>query len=398
MKIAAVRARVFEWKGVTVPPQGNFCANAMDAVYDNRASAHASGQDTMNTFRFHAWTVVEIETDAGLVGLGNVALAPRIAKAIIDEYLTPLLVGQDPWNYEYLNQRMYRSTHAWGRKGVGMAAISAVDIALWDILGKSVNQPVFRLLGGRTKEKIPCYYSKLYHTRLDYMQREAKTFLDQGFTAFKMRFGYGPAHGQQGVVQNLKAVAAMREVIGDDNDLMLECYMGWNLEYTTRILPKLERFAPRWLEEPVLADDIEGYAELSRRTRIPISGGEHEFSLYGIKQLLDRKAVSVVQYDTNRVGGITMAHKINALCEAYSVPVIPHAGQMHNYHLTMSSLNCPCSEYFPMHDVEIGNELFYYIFEGEPVAEKGYLQLDDATPGLGLRLRSDCLDRFNIIG
>jgi L-alanine-DL-glutamate epimerase-like enolase superfamily enzyme len=162
MKIKSVRARVFEWKGKTVPPQGNFCSNAMDLVYDNRANTQAAGIDTMNAFRFHGWTVVEIETDDGLVGLGNVALAPRIAKAIIDEYLAPLVIGQDPWDYEYLNQRMYRATHAWGRKGVGMAAISAVDIAVWDILGKSVNKPVFKLLGGRAKEKIPCYYSKLY--------------------------------------------------------------------------------------------------------------------------------------------------------------------------------------------------------------------------------------------
>lgn len=156
MKIQSVRARVFEWKGKTVPPQGNFCSNAMDLVYDNGANRHASGQDTMNTFRFHGWTVVEIETDNGIVGLGNVALAPKIAKAIIDEYLAPLVIGQDPWDYEYLWQRMYRATHAWGRKGVTMAAISAVDLAIWDILGKSVNKPVFKLLGGRTKEKIPC--------------------------------------------------------------------------------------------------------------------------------------------------------------------------------------------------------------------------------------------------
>jgi L-alanine-DL-glutamate epimerase-like enolase superfamily enzyme len=149
----------------------------------------------MNTFRFHGWTVVEVETDDGIKGLGNVALAPRIAKAIIDEYLAPLVLGQDPWDYEYLNQRMYRATHAWGRKGVGMAAISAVDIAIWDILGKSVGKPVFKLLGGRTKEKIPCYYSKLYRTDLKEMQREAAKVLDQGFKAFKMRFGYGPAHG-----------------------------------------------------------------------------------------------------------------------------------------------------------------------------------------------------------
>ncbi|MGR4870497.1 L-rhamnonate dehydratase [Variovorax sp. LARHSF232] len=389
MKIKSVRARVYQWKGKTVPPQGNFCSNAMDLLY--------APQETMSTFRFHAWTVVEIETDDGIVGLGNVALAPSIAKAIIDQYLAPLVIGQDPWDYEYLWQRMYRATHAWGRKGITMAAISAVDIAIWDILGKATGKPVFKLLGGRTKEKIPCYYSKLYRTDLDAMQAEAQKFLDQGFTMFKSRFGYGPQHGTQGVAENLKAVQALREVIGDDNDLMLECYMGWNVEYAKRMLPKLEKFQPRWVEEPVIADDIDGYAELNALTSIPISGGEHEFSLYGFKQLLERKAVSVVQYDTNRVGGITAAHKINALCEAFSVPVVPHAGQMHNYHLTMSSLASPMSEYFPMHDVEVGNELFYYIFDGEPVADRGHLQLDDHKPGLGLTLKRDYLDQFEII-
>jgi L-rhamnonate dehydratase len=397
MKIATIRARVFEWKGKTVPPKGNFCSNAMDLVYDNRANSHAAGTDTMNTFRFHGWTVVEVTTDDGVVGLGNVALAPRVAKVIIDDYLAALVIGQDPWDYEYISQRMSRATHAWGRKGIGMAAISAIDIAIWDILGKSAKLPVFKLLGGRTKEKIPCYYSKLYHADLKTMQHEAKTFLDQGFRAFKMRFGFGPAHGPQGMVENLKSVAAVREVIGDDSDLMLECYMGWNLDYAKRMLPQLERFNPRWLEEPVIADDVDGYATLNQLTSIPISGGEHEFGLHAFKQLLERDAVSVVQYDTNRVGGITVAHKINALCESYSVPVIPHAGQMHNYHLTMSSVNCPMSEYFPMHEVEVGNELFYYIFDGEPVAQNGFINLDDQKPGLGLTLKETYLDQFNII-
>jgi L-rhamnonate dehydratase len=389
MKIKSVRARVFEWKGKTVPPQGNFCSNAMDLVY--------SKTESMSTFRFHSWTVVEIETDDGIIGLGNVALAPAIAKAIIDQYLAPLVIGQDPWDYEYLWQRMYRSTHAWGRKGVTMAAISAVDLAIWDILGKSVNKPIFKLLGGRTKEKIPVYYSKLYRTDIKAMQDEAQKYLDEGFTMFKSRFGYGPAHGTKGVAENLKAVEAIREVIGYDNDLMLECYMGWNLEYAKRMLPKLEKFQPRWVEEPVIADDIDGYAELNQLTSIPISGGEHEFSLYGFKQLLDKKAVSVVQYDTNRVGGITAAHKINALCEAYSVPVIPHAGQMHNYHLTMCTIASPMAEYFPMFDVEVGNELFYYIFDGEPVAKDGFVQLDDNKPGLGLTMKTEFLDQFNIV-
>lgn len=172
--------------------------------------------ETMSTFRFHSWTVVEIETDDGIIGLGNVVLAPAIAiaiakakaKAIIDQYLTPLVLGQDPWDYEYL---------------------SAIDLAIRDILGKSVNKPVFKLLGGRTKEKIPVYYSKLYRTDLKAMQDEAQKYMDEGFTAFKMRFGYGPAHLQKGVAENLKSVEAIREVIG--YDLMLECYIGWNLEY-----------------------------------------------------------------------------------------------------------------------------------------------------------------------
>jgi len=114
--------------------------------------------------------------------------------------------------------------------------------------------------------------------------------------------------------------------------------------------------------------------------------------------LLDLGAVSVIQYDTNRVGGITAAQKINALAEAYQVPVIPHAGQMHNYHLTMASLNCPISEYFPVHDVEIGNELFYYLFAGDPVARNGTIDLDDDRPGLGIEVTDRHFEDFDIIG
>jgi len=172
--------------------------------------------------------------------------------------------------------------------------------------------------------------------------------------------------------------------------------MGWNVDYAKRIIPKLQKFEPRWLEEPVIADDIAGYAELNSGP-IPISGGEHEFSLLGFKQLLEAKAVSVIQYDTNRVGGITAAQKINALAESYQVPVIPHAGQMHNYHLTMANFNCPMSEWFPVYDVEIGNELFYYIFKGDPEAQNGFLQLDDNLPGLGIELDNAHLDNFKVV-
>lgn len=389
MKIKSIRTRVWEWAGKTVPPAKNFCTNAMDALYDRG--------DAMGSFRFHGWMTCEIETDTGLVGIGNAALAPRITKAIIDEYLAPLVIGQDPWDFEYLWQRMYRSTHAWGRKGIGMVAISAVDIAIWDILGKAAGKPVFKLLGGRTKEQIPVYASKLYSRPIEEMQREAQSYVDQGFSMFKMRFGWGPKDGVAGMDENIKRVAAVREVVGDNTDLMLECYMGWNLDYAKRMLPLLAEFNPRWLEEPVIADDIDGYAQLNNLGIIPISGGEHEFTLFGFKHLLDRNAVSYIQYDTNRVGGITAAQKINALAEAFQVPVIPHAGQMHNYHLTMANLNCPISEFFPVHDVEVGNELFYYIFKGDPEPTNGFIDLSDTEPGLGLTISEEHINDFNIL-
>ncbi len=389
MKIKSIRTRVWEWAGKTVPPAKNFCTNAMDALYDRG--------DAMGSCRFHGWMTCEIETDTGLVGIGNAALAPRITKAIIDEYLAPLVIGQDPWDFEYLWQRMYRSTHAWGRKGIGMVAISAVDIAIWDILGKAAGKPVFKLLGGRTKEQIPVYASKLYSGPIEEMQREAQSYVDQGFSMFKMRFGWGPKDGVAGMDENIKRVAAVREVVGDNTDLMLECYMGWNLDYAKRMLPLLAEFNPRWLEEPVIADDIDGYAQLNNLGIIPISGGEHEFTLLGFKHLLDRNAVSYIQYDTNRVGGITAAQKINALAEAFQVPVIPHAGQMHNYHLTMANLNCPISEFFPVHDVEVGNELFYYIFKGDPEPTNGFIDLSDTEPGLGLTISEEHINDFNIL-
>jgi L-alanine-DL-glutamate epimerase-like enolase superfamily enzyme len=292
---------------------------------------------------------------------------------------------------------MYRRTHAWGRKGIGMTAISAIDIAIWDLMGKLVGKPVFKLLGGRTKDKIPVYYSKLYADTIPAMQAEAEEAMTHGYQAFKSRFGYGPKDGMSGMRENLKRVEALREVIGYDKDLMVEAYMGWNLDYTRRMLPKLEKYEPRWLEEPVIADDVAGYAELNAMGSVPISGGEHEFSVIGCKELIEKRAVSILQYDTNRVGGITAAQKINAIAEAFQVPVIPHAGQMHNYHLTMSNINCPISEYFPVFDVEVGNELFYYIFDGDAEAKDGYLQLSDDTPGLGISITDKHLANFEIV-
>src|ERR1017187_10038621 len=186
MKIKEIRTRVIEWRGKTVPLPPHFCTNPMDAVSPMLTKA------TMGTFKFHSWLIVEIVTDNGIV------------------------------------------------------AISAVDIALWDILGKSAKQPVYRLLGGRTKPKIPVYASRLYSTPLDELARESKKYKDEGYQAMKLRFGWGPTDGAEGMQKNLALVRTVRETVGDGVDIMADAYMGWNLDYAKRMIPLLEPLNLRW--------------------------------------------------------------------------------------------------------------------------------------------------------
>lgn len=392
MKITDIRARVVQWKGKTASLPPHFCTNPMDAV------SPMLTRQTMSTFTFHGWLLVEVFTDAGLVGVGNAALSPQLTKQVVDLYLKPLLLGADPWDTEFLWQHMYRKTMAFGRKGIAMVAISAVDIALWDLLGKSARQPVYRLLGGRTKPRIPVYASRLYSTPLDELAGEARRYKEQGYKAMKLRFGWGPTDGAEGMQNNIELVRTVRETVGDGIDVMADAYMGWNLDYARRMLPLLEKYNLRWLEEPVIPDDIHGYAELKRAGHIPIAGGEHEHTIYGFRELIEARAVDYIQFDTNRVGGITQARKIAALAEAHSIPVIPHAGQMHNYHVVMASLNSPMAEFFPPVDVEVGNELFWYIFKGEPMAKNGFIDLDENVSGLGLTVDEEKLKVFEVIG
>ena len=389
MKIKEIRTRVFRWRGKIMPLPPHFCTNPMDLLQQPQAS--------MGTFTFHGWLAVEVFTDDGLVGIGNAALAPQIVKQTIDLYLKPLLIGQNPWDVEFLWQHMYRRTMAFGRKGIGMVAISALDIAMWDLLGKSARQPVFRLLGGRTKPRIPVYASRLYASESNELAKEAKRYKDEGFQAMKLRFGWGPVDGAEGMQRNINLVRTVREAVGSGIDVMADAYMGWTLDYAKRMLPLLEPFHLRWLEEPVIPDDIHGYAELKSYGRIPIAGGEHEFTVSGFRDLLQARAVDYIQFDTNRVGGITQARKIAALAEAHGIPVIPHAGQMHNYHVVMASLNSPMAEYFPIVDVEVGNELFWYLFAGEPKAKDGCIDLADDVPGFGLTIDESRVQDFEVL-
>ena len=388
MKITAVRTKLYQWQGPV---------KTTDTIFATPLSALPFQEDSQAPFRFFSWLVVEIETDEGHIGIGNAGLSPDVTKMIIDTKLKALLINENPLNTEYLYEKMFRSTVAFGRKGTVLAAISALDIALWDIKGHVMQQPVFILMGGRTKPFIPTYYSRLYTRNLDNLAAEAADFKSQGFTGFKLRCGYPLTEGKAGMKKNIEMVKVVRDTVGDDADVMLEAYMGFNFTYAKQFLQALEPYNLRWAEELLLPDEIHNFAKLKQYTDIPLSGGEHEYGRYGFHDLIKADALDIFQFDTNRVGGFTEAQKICDMAFMHGIEVIPHGGQMHNLHVVMSSFASPMAEYFPQTEIEVGNEMFWYIFDGEAIAENGVLQLDDKKPGVGLSLKNDYLEQFKII-
>lgn len=335
--------------------------------------------------------LIKVVTDEGIYGLGSVGVGNGSAAYIVDQHLKGIILGQNPFDVELLWEKMFRSTINYGRKGVALEAISGIDIALWDIMGKVTGQPVYNLLGGRTRDRIRVYASRLYaHRDLETLASQAEDFLKKGFTAMKQRFGYGPLHGRQGMMKNLELVRTVRSVVGPDIDLMADAYMGWDVDYAIRMIRMLEDAGMnlRWVEEPLIPDDVDGYARIRRSVSTPISGGEHEFTRYGFRELIRKEAVSILQPDVNRVGGITEARKVWALAAADNLVVIPHAGQLHNYHLIMAHLNSPLAEYFPPASdggALDDDTLFWELFAGEPQAVGGHINLSNA-PGFGWEL------------
>lgn len=377
-------------------PDGEFLTTPLDLCGEDSRSG--GGPAGLRGGPIYA-VLVRVRTDEELEGIGSVGVGNGSAAYIITEHLKQIVLHQNPFDVELLWEKMYRGTLNYGRKGVVLEAISAVDIALWDLRGKATNQPLYNLLGGRTKPRIRVYASRLYaHKDLDILAQQADSFLKRGFTAMKQRFGYGPSDGNAGIRKNLELVKTVRDVVGPDVDLMADAYMGWDVPYAIRMISILEDAGTnlKWVEEPVIPDDIDGYARIRRSVRTPISGGEHEFTRYGFRELIQKEAVDILQPDVNRVGGITEAQKIWALASANNLQVIPHAGQLHNYHLVMSHLNSPMAEYFPA-PAEGGtlddDTLFWELFKGEPRAEDGFVTLSD-KPGLDLEVNEDTVQEW----
>jgi L-rhamnonate dehydratase len=278
---------------------------------------------------------VEVSTDKGLKGYGRGGAG---GGPIVEKHLTKLLIDEDPFDIERLWDTMWRSTMYYGRMGAVVHAISGVDLALWDLLGKAFQTPVYRLLGGETKQRIPTYCTG----------NDLEQHIEYGFKRLKLAIPHGPADGKEGMRNNVELVKRTRELLGPDGDIMLDCWMAWTERYTIEMAELLEPYKVYWMEECLQPHDYAGFGRLNaaiKSTRIVT--GEHEYTRYGFRYLLDHNAASIWQPDINWCGGLTELRRIGALAAAYDIPVIPHGGGLgEGVHYIMATTNAPWAEMF----------------------------------------------------
>eukprot|EP01121_Diplochlamys_sp_Union-15-3_P007891 TRINITY_DN2045_c0_g1_i1.p1 TRINITY_DN2045_c0_g1~~TRINITY_DN2045_c0_g1_i1.p1 ORF type:complete len:402 (+),score=86.38 TRINITY_DN2045_c0_g1_i1:89-1294(+) len=346
-------------------------ANPMSIYEEYKASRVSWGINALGT------VVVEAELENGTIGIGT-SVGGEPACYIIENHLSRFVEGKDPRNVELMWDQMWRATMPYGRKGVTIHAISAVDLAVWDLLGKIRGEPVYALLGGKTKDKLPVYATT---ARPDLAKK-------LGFKGAKFPLPYGPGDGEEGLKKNVARVKEVRESVGPDFPIMIDCYMSLTVPYTIKFVQAIQEYKVNWVEEFLHPDDYEGYAEVKKKVGhiTQLTCGEHEYTRYGMRQLLSRNAVDVLQPDVNWVGGITEARRIVAMAAAYDIPVIPHGSSVFSYHLQYAFCNCPMAEYLvmsPQADKIV--PLFGNLFVDEPVPKDGYLILPD-KPGWGVEL------------
>lgn len=389
MKITAIRLTEVQGR---LEHDGRFWEERLVRPVDVYADQRAEGPPPITRLSDREYRVssifLEILTDGSLTGQSGPISADQAW--IIDRQLKALVIGQDPLAIECIWDRLYRfAVH--GRKGVVMQAISAIDCALWDLKGKWANAPVYQLLGGPLRDDLPAYASALgYSVRPEEAARRAREFVDQGYGATKWFFRHGPGDGKAGMELNIALARALRAAIGDGVDLMLDAWMSWDLPYLRQIAPALAEVRPRWLEEPALPDRIETYAEMRRRVPFPIAGGEHEYTRWGCKQLLDAGAVDVLQPDIYWAGGISELLKICTLASTYDVQVVPHG---HSTPATaqllfaQSAQLCPYIEYLVK-----WNEIHQFFFR-QPLKPVNGRVIPPDRPGMGMELDETKIDQ-----
>ena len=342
-----------------------------------------------------------VSTDEGIQGLGEAFYyggpAKIVANLISDGY-APLLIGKDPFDNGVIWDFLYNWTRDQGMKGLPISALSAIDIALWDIKGKALGLPVYKLLGGPYRNKAHAYATGLYEPQNvpsieDALVEEALGYKKDGFFAMKLKVGYG-------IEKDMRYVKAVREAIGNDIVLMVDANHAYNAAEAIRLAKKMEKYDVYWFEEPVPPEDIDGYIEVKQKSNILIAGGEDEFTRYGFRELITRRAVDILQPDLCAAGGFTEMMKITAMASAWNVPVIPHVWGT-NVGLAASLQFFAALPHFPERRYP-AEPFFEYDRSPHPLRDgvsqerfemkDGYLDIPQ-RPGLGITLDMDFVKR-----
>jgi len=326
---------------------------------------------------------VQVTAENGVSGFGPLWPARPLVPVI--EHFNEQLRGQDALAIERIADMMFRLTKSYGTPGMASYAISAVDLALWDLKGRLFEQPVYALLGGPARERIFCYCTG----------NDVDWYQELGFKAFKLACPYGPADGLDGIRKNVEFVARARETIGDDCELMLDCWMAFDVDYTVRLAEALRPYRLRWMEECLIPEDLDGHVELRQRLPWqPLATGEHWYTHYTFQWAIRNRVADVLQPDIMWCGGVSTLQKVSHAAEAAGISVILHGGGNNAYgqHFSIASTATPWLECF------IGTPPGVPLAEswglpGQPVPVDGWLTPSDA-PGFGLEVPQASITPF----
>ena len=347
-------------------------------------------------FKDYRTTLVKITTDEGLTGYGEcmVRLSPTATREIV-EYVKPILIGKNPMDTEYIWELLFGAMMNRGHfQGFYIEAISGIDIALWDIKGKMLNVPVYKLLGGNSNPKIWAYASSIRFRGMETMLATAQDYLDKGYNAMKIKIG-------QGFETDVKAVAAVREYVGDSVTLMVDANCGYDLKTALKVGKELEQYNLRWFEEPLPPNDYDGYRRLSEALNIPIAAGEAHFLRYGIKDLIVKGKVDIIQPNPCRTGGYTECLKIHGLSSAFNVPYLTHTGSSSAVCIAAAlHIAAAFTDSFIFEQMESDwskDQKNPLRWELTPLPIKSFkdsfIELED-KPGIGVEINQDIIDKY----
>ena len=350
--------------------------------YPARRGFQSSGGTTTS----RVTSLVLVHTDGAEVGIGSAYSHPALVQIVVQQ-LSALLRGQDPRDVEAIWEKMYGWTRWFGRKGAAMTALGGIDVALWDLRGKSLGKPVWQLLGG-DEPSCPAYASALLWNSFEGLAAEAVRHLERGFRRMKMRLGRDEEY-------DTGAVAAVRQAIGPQHDLMCDASMRYHLALARRIGQTLADNRVFWYEEPFAPEDLDSFAALRSTVRVPIAAGENEFGTQGFRELIERRAVDIVQADASRCGGITEVRRVADMALKAGLKLAPHSWSDAVAIMANAQVVAATPHALTVEVDQTGNPFVEELLTEPLQIREGRLQLS-RRPGLGIELNQAVVDRLRM--